>query len=74
MKTYFQKIGLKAIAAAETKTGLVWTDGPSLGLLLTVQSWLRKFYHTNILTTEERSLEVPNVIHYSAMEIERAMV
>jgi len=38
-------------------------------LLLTVQSWLRKFYRTNLLTSEERGLEVPNVIHYSAMEI-----
>lgn len=38
------------------------------GLLLTVQSWLRKFYRTNLLTSEERSLEVPNVIHYSTME------
>ena len=69
VKTHFQNIGLKAIAAAETKTCSVWTDGPSLGLLLTVQSWLRKFYCTNLLTFEERSLEVLNVIHYRAMEI-----
>jgi hypothetical protein len=69
VKTHFQNIGLKAIAATETKTCSVWKDGPSFGLLLTVQSWLRKFYCTNLLTFEERSLEVLNVIHYSAMEI-----